>query len=326
VDNFTISNVKVDTNRDGFDIDCCQNVRISDCTINSPQDDGLVLKSTYALGYSRPTQNVTITNCQVSGFQEGTLLDGTYKPYQGNTDGGGPGTGRIKFGTESNGGFKNITISNCVFTHCRGLALESVDGAIIEDVTINNITMENIVNSPIYIRLGHRLRGPLENTVVGAIRRVTISNVVVSNAVAGSSIIIAGTVDHPVEDLQLSDIRIEYNGGGTRESAQIDPPEDESQFYPEPSRLGTMPAYGMFARHVDGLTLRNVNVGYSATDFRPAVVLDDVQSIAFDHFKAQHESDVPEFMLWNTRDFDIEHSTGLTDQHIDKMDQGVVAK
>jgi len=326
VDNFTINNIKVDTNRDGFDIDCCQNVRISDCTINSPQDDGLVLKSTYALGYSRPTQNVTITNCQVSGFQEGTLLDGTYKPYTGRTDGGGSGTGRIKFGTESNGGFRNITISNCVFTHCRGLALESVDGAIIEDVTINNITMQDIVNSPIYIRLGHRLRGPTESTNVGVIRRVKISNIEVSNAVSNTSMIIAGTIDHPIEDVQLSDIRINYLGGGQKDWSQYDPPEDESQFYPEPDRLGTMPAYGMFARHVNGLTLRNVEVSYAKTDLRTAVVLDDVQDVAFDHFKAQHEADVPEFMLWNTRDFDVDHTAGIANQHIDKMVEGVVAK
>jgi len=331
VDNFTINNIKVDTNRDGFDIDCCQNVRISDCTINSPADDGLVLKSTYALGYSRPTQNVTITNCQVSGFQEGTLLDGTYKPSVSNVDGGGSGTGRIKFGTESNGGFRNITISNCVFTHCRGLALESVDGAIIEDVTINNITMQDIVNSPLYIRLGRRLRGPTESTVTGAIRRVTISNIVVSNAVNNSSIIIAGTPDHPVEDVQLSDIRINYLGGGAKEWAQYDPPEDELQrgritYYPEPGNLGIMPAYGMFARHVNGINLRNVNVSYATPDLRPAVVLDDVQSISFDHFKAQHEADVPEFMLFNTRDFSVERSTGLADQHIDQMTEGVVAK
>ncbi len=326
VDNFTISNIKVDTNRDGFDIDCCQNVHISDCTVNSPQDDGIVLKSSYALGYARPTQNVTITNCQVSGFQTGTLLDGTYKPFGGNVDGGGSGTGRIKFGTESNGGFKNITISNCVFTHCRGLALESVDGGNIEDVNINNITMQDIVNSPIYIRLGRRLRGPQDTTTVGVIRRVNISNVTVSNAVNTSSIIIAGTVDHPIEDVNLSDIRILYQGSGPSAWAQLNPPEDEAQNYPEPSRLGNMPAYGLFARHVNGLTLRNVNVSYAAPDLRPAVVLDDVQGIEFDQFKSQLEAGVPEFMLWNTRDFSVSHSPGIADQHIDKMDQGVVAK
>jgi hypothetical protein len=339
VDNFTISNIKVDTERDGFDIDCCQNVHITDCTVNSPADDGIVLKSTDALGYTRPTQNVTITNCLVSGFTDGTFLDGTYKPFTGRGDGGngntadigGGGTGRIKFGTESNGGFKNITISNCVFSHCRGLAFETVDGGNIEDVTVNNITMENIVNSPIYIRLGRRLRGPAETTSVGVIRRINISNVVISGAVNNSSIIIAGTVDHPIEDVSLSDIRIDYVGKGEAAWAQYDPPEDEVQgnrvsYYPEPGFLGTMPAYGLFARHVSGLTLRNVDVSYAAPDFRPAVVLDDVQGIEFDHFKSQLEAGVPEFMLWNTRDFSVIHSPGIADQHIDQMDQGVVAK
>ena len=334
VDNFTLSNIKVDTNRDGFDIDACQNVHISDCTVNSPQDDGIVLKSSYALGYSRPCQNITITNCLVSGFDEGELLNGTYKAFTGRGDGGngnstdvgGGGTGRIKFGTESNGGFKNITISNCVFNHCRGLALESVDGGNIEDVNINNITMQNIVNAPIYIRLGRRLRGPQDTTTVGVIRRVNISNVTVSNAVNNSSILIAGTVDHPIEDVQLNNIRVLYTGKGTHDQSLVNPPEDEAQNYPEPGRLGTMPAYGLFARHVKGMTLTNVDVSYAAADLRPAVILDDVASVTFDHFKAQLEPGVPEFMLWNTSDFGVERSPGIADQHIDKMVEGVVAK
>ncbi len=69
-------------------------------------------------------------------------------------------TGRIKFGTESNGGFKNITISNCVFDHCRGLALETVDGGPIEDIAVTNITMRDVTTAPIFLRLGRRMRGP----------------------------------------------------------------------------------------------------------------------------------------------------------------------
>ncbi len=151
VDNLTIDNLKVDTNRDGFDIDCCKNVSVSNCTVNSPRDDGICLKSSFALGYARSTENVTITNCQVSGYVEGTLLDGTFQKTDPKNH---EPTGRIKFGTESNGGFKNITISNCVFDDCRGLALETVDGAQLEDVTISNITMRDIGNAPIFIRLG----------------------------------------------------------------------------------------------------------------------------------------------------------------------------
>jgi len=325
VDNLTIDNLKIDTNRDGMDIDACRNVRVSNCYVNSPWDDGICLKADYALGRGKVCEFVTITNCYVSGcWEEGTMLDATYKKFGPEVR--VPHTGRIKFGTESNGGFKNITISNCVFTHCRGLALESVDGGNIEDVTINNITMRDIVNSPIYIRLGRRLRGPQDTTTIGVIRRVNISDITVYNAVNTSSIIIAGTVDHPIEDLTLSDIRIDYEGKGASDWAQYDPPEDEAQDYPEPSRLGTMPAYGIFARHVSGLTLRNVNVSYAAPDLRPAVVLDDVQGIEFDHFKGQIEAGVPEFMLYNTRNFDVERSPGIADQHIDKMDEGVVAK
>ena len=180
VDNFTLDNVKFDTNRDGVDIDCCKNVRVSNCFVNSPYDDGICLKSSYALGYARSTENVTITNCQLSGYDEGTLLDGTYQRSDNPQYHFSP-TGRIKFGTESNGGFKNITISNCVFDYCRGLALESVDGALLEDVTINNITMRDVVNDPIFIRLGARMRGPAD-TPVGEIRRVIISNIVSYNS------------------------------------------------------------------------------------------------------------------------------------------------
>lgn len=179
IDNFIIDNVKMDTNRDGIDVDCCRHVRIANCTINSPWDDAICLKSSYALGFARATENVTITNCQVSGYDRGTFHNGTYQRKEAHLV---PDkmdvTGRIKFGTESNGGFKNITISNCVFDYCRGIALETVDGGILEDVTITNITMRDIVNSPFFLRLGARMRGP-EGTPVGVLRRVKISNVIV---------------------------------------------------------------------------------------------------------------------------------------------------
>jgi len=123
-----------------MDIDCCQNVRVSNCTVNSPWDDGICPKSSYALGYARPTRNMTITNCWVTGtYQLGTVLDGTFKKFTPEMH--TSRTGRIKCGTESNGGFINITISNCVFEGCQGYALESVDGALLEDITITNTTM-----------------------------------------------------------------------------------------------------------------------------------------------------------------------------------------
>src|SRR6476661_6268951 len=234
VDNLTIDNLKIDTNRDGIDVDACKNVRISNCTVNSPFDDGICPKSSFALGYARATENVTITNCQVSGYDEGTLLDGTYKRDYRAANGTFSPTGRIKFGTESNGGFKNITISNCVFDYCRGLALESVDGALLEDVTINNITMRDVANTPIFIRLGKRNRGPSETMVEGKLRRVIISNVVAYNAEPKYASIISGVPGNDIEDVRLSNIRIYYKGGGTPVQAALQPPEKETD-YPEPT-------------------------------------------------------------------------------------------
>lgn len=319
VDNLTIDNVKIDTNRDGIDIDACKNVRISNCTINSPFDDAICPKSSYALGYARVTENVTITNCQVSGYDEGTLFDGTYKRDFRNPNGTFSPTGRIKFGTESNGGFKNITVSNCVFDYSRGLALEAVDGALLEDVTISNITMRDISNSPIFLRLGSRNRGPKETTKVGAMRRIIISNIVVYNADPKYSSIISGIPGYLIEDVLLSNIRVYAKGGGTKEQAALDPPEREN-LYPEPAMFGELPAYGFFIRHIKGLQMRDVEVSYLTPDQRPAFWLNDVIGAEFIHVKAQKEADVPTFVLRNVSNFGLQQSWPLADQRFERVD------
>ena len=272
VDNLTIDNLQIDTNRDGMDIDSCRRVHVANCSINSPHDDGLCLKSSYGLGFARATEDVTITNCLVSGFVEGSALDGTYQRGRpGHNDSGG--TGRIKLGTESNGGFKNITISNCVFEYCRGLALETVDGGPLEDIAISNITMRDIANAPIFLRLGSRLRGPA-GTPEGVLRRISLSNFVVYNADSRYACLLSGIPNHAIEDVTLSNIQIWYQGGGTAAQA-ANPPEAEND-YPEPDRFGPMPAFGFFLRHVHGITLDNIQLHTLTPDARPAFVLQDV--------------------------------------------------
>jgi polygalacturonase len=319
VANLTIDNLKVDTNRDGFDIDGCRNVRISNCSVNSPNDDAIVLKSSYALGSARATENVTITNCLVSGYDIGSLLDATYKRNVTEApDHDGP-TGRLKFGTESNGGFKNITVSNIVFDHCRGLALETVDGALLEDITITNITMRDIVNAPIFLRLGSRLRGPA-GTAVGQLRRVQISNVVVYNADPRYASIISGIPGHDIEDVTLNNIHIFYQGGGTLAQAAVSPPEKEAN-YPEPSMFGAIPAYGFFIRHVKGIELTNVEVSYMKEELRPAFVVVAVSAADFFHVKAQKASGASLFDLKNVSDFNAYQCTGAPDTHLDHVEQ-----
>ena len=317
VDNLTIDNLKIDTNRDGLDIDGCKNVRVSNCTVNSPWDDAICLKSSFALGYARPTENVTITNCQVSGYDRGTLLNGTYRRNEAALvpDHEGP-TGRIKFGTESNGGFRNIAISNCVFEYCRGLALETVDGGLLEDVTISNITMRDVVNSPIFLRLGGRMRAP-EGTPIGALRRINISNVTVYNADSRFATLIAGLPGHPIEDVRLSNISIWYRplDAASAKEVQTQVPEHEKD-YPEPQKFGVLPAYGFFIRHVKNIELHDVNLHFLGQETRPALMLLDVQGASLRHVQAQQPTGAPLLLLQDVRNLRVQDSAPLKDGDI----------
>jgi polygalacturonase len=299
-DNLTVDDVTMDTDRDGIDIDCCRNAIVSDCRINSPNDDGICPKSTFALGRNVITENLTIVNCQVSGFQEGTLLDGTMKPARGN--------GRIKFGTESNGGFRNVTVANCTFRGCKGLALEEVDGGIMENITINNLAMMDVVGYPVYITTGKRDRGP-DVTAPSRIRNIFISNVIATGVDRASGIQITGLPEQPIEGVRLENIRLIFNGGGTKKDAARNPPELGTG-YPEPR--GVMPAYGLFARHVRDLELANVSVSFAKDDFRPAIECADVDGLEIDNFKAQLAPGVPAAVLAdNVRGITIRNSPVL---------------
>jgi len=336
VDDLTIDDLTIDTGRDGIDVDACRNVRIANTSVNAPNDDAIVLKSSFALGAPRATENVVITNSHVSGFDVGTMLDGTFgRTTVAAPDRDGP-TGRIKLGTESNGAFRNIAISNVTFTRSRGLALETVDGATLEDVTISNVTMREVSNAPIFLRLASRMRGPA-GTPVGALRRVTISNVTVADADPRYAAMIVGVPGHQIEDVRLSNIRIRSRGGLSLETAASQPanlvntffrppggtgprepyavPERETM-YPEPSLFGVLPAYGVYIRHATGIRLDGVDVGFMTPDTRPAVVLDDVRDVSFHGFRAQTSGGAPTLVLRDVDDLRVEHSPPLRDTYV----------
>ena len=287
-DNVTIDNVTIDTNRDGMDLDCCRNTVVSNCRVNSPNDDGICPKSTYALGELRPTENLTIVNCQVSGFVEGTLVDGTMKPAKN-------GYGRIKFGTESSGGFRNCTVANCTFRSCHGLALEEVDGGIMDNITINNLTMMDVRDYAIYITTGKRNRTPNLTTNSRA-RNILISNVIADGVDKMSGIQINGLPEQPLAGIRLENIRLTSRGGGSATNAAVQLPELGTG-YPEPKALGTVPAYGIFARHVRDLELANIRVDFMNTDLRPAAVFADIDGLEIDNFKPQLAAGVPAALM-----------------------------
>jgi len=291
-DGITIRDIKVfahgGENNDMVDIDGSKNVLITGLRGDS-DDDGICLKS----AGDQIVENVLISNC---------ILRSRTNP--------------IKAGTDSYGGFRDITISNCYIgpsittdgysgrdEGLAGIALELVDGGILENVTISNIVMEDMA-APIFIRLGNRGRTPqpnMEPHSVGTVNNISISNIVARNAGrTGCSII--GEIDHPITNISISNVRINFDGGGTLAEAMEEKPELVNE-YPESVSLGNLPAYGFFIRHVDGITFRDVTFSYNEEDHRPAMLFNDVQNLKLLNVDAEIAYDAKgQIVLQNTRD------------------------
>lgn len=240
-------------NNDGINIDSSENIAVKNCDVISG-DDALVIKSTAA---AKPSRNISAENCKLSTH-----------------------TNAIKLGTESIGGFSDITVKNCRITDTdmAGIALYEVDGADLTRVTIADVTMDN-VTVPIAVRLGARLKtfreGDQPRPAPGHITDVTIKNVSAKNSRL-IGILMNGVPDHPIENLTLENITLEVPGGGTAAQAALQLPEKEAA-YPEYDMFGkTLPASAMYLRHVKNLTLTNVTITPQKPDARPAKVLIDV--------------------------------------------------
>lgn len=271
-----IDNVTIDTNRDGIDIDCCKYLSVENCKVNTPTDDGIVLKASYALKKAVACEHILVNNCLVTGYKLGTFLDGTYVPEKVNWV-----CGRIKLGTESNGGYKNITISNCNFMYSSGLALEEVDQGRMENIVVSNLSMVHVHHYPIYITTGCRNRGPKDVTTPSYGGDIMISNIVAQDCDSLAGIIVTGMKDAPLRNITLQNIEVQYRGGGQR-SLSDKPYREQGTNYPEPRWAGPTPAYGLYARHVDGLKVKNVRFSTIKPDYRHMVVLDDVANDEID--------------------------------------------
>jgi polygalacturonase len=295
-----IDNVTIDTNRDGFDIDCCKYMTVTNCRINTPSDDALVLKSSYALKRAVVTEHIAVSNCIITGYKCGTLLDGTYVPEPV-----GWVCGRFKLGTESNGGYRNIALTNTTFAYSSGLAFEEVDQGVMENIVVSNITMSHVHHYPIYITTGCRNRGPKDVTRPSSARAIQISNLIADDCDSLCSIIVTGMKDAPIRGVWLSGIRLYFKGGGSRELVDKDYRE-QSTHYPEPKFAGWTPAYGLYARHVEGLNVSDVTFRYERPDYRPAVVLDDVRHATLRHIDAPTEEGVSQVVSFRSDDVHTE--------------------
>lgn len=332
VDNLTFDNLLVDTDRDGFDIDCCRNVRVSNCTVNSPWDDGICPKSSYALGYARPTENVTIANNYVTGTYElGSVYAGTWKKFADDAE--VSRQGRIKCGTESNGGFRNITITGNVMEGCKGLSLESSDGAFLEDIAITGNTFRDCVDAPLFLRLNRRNRNPKETLRLGTLRRILISDLVSYNSASSTASMLAGIPENLIEDVKIANCYFGHVGlpkemkiGWADHSAPmpdwhgIKVPENE-EAYPELLRMGPTPSNGFFIRHLKNLEMSHVEIAPSHPDPRPAFWLEDVHRADFFAITAPVQ---PNFSLHSVTDLRILWSRAAKDTTLPNADSEVI--
>ncbi len=278
--NMALDGIVIDTDRDGIDIDCCRDVRVIDCTVNAPKDDAIVLKSSYALGRKTMCEDVLIRGCKTSGYAMGSVLDGSYRLSDyGSPDRNGV-LGRIKLGTETNGGFRNVRISDCICTNSRGILVGIVDGGVMEDVVVSDITLRDPVNHPLFVHHGARMRAP-KGTPVGAIRRVRFEDVQVSGADPRYPCGVEGFADGPVEDVSFVGVEVTSPGGGTVADATREP-EYRRETSLEVSYLKTLPAHGLWARHAKRLTVRDCRFAVEQRDARPAVALRHVEGALID--------------------------------------------
>lgn len=280
VSNARVEGLTIDTTRDGIDVDCCNDVLVSNCVVNAPFDDAIVVKSSYALNRKQMCENITITGCKTSGFDFGSLLDGTRSTdFRWDRI-----IGRIKLGTETNGGFRNILITNCRCEHSRGVLIGVVDGGDLEDVTVSNLTLHEPLNHPLFVRQAARLRAPA-GTTVGTCRRVAFSDIVASSATQAFPCGVAGIDDHWIDDVSFDNVHIVNAGGGNAALAARKPPERHDSSL-EVSFLGALPAFGFWARYARNLRLSSVTFETDRADERPAVVLDHVDGAVIDGLRS----------------------------------------
>ena len=283
-----IDQIKVESraywNNDGFDIVDCRNVRVTNCDVNSA-DDGICLKSHSP---DHINDQVYIANCRVRSSASA-----------------------IKFGTASHGGFKNVVIDNIkVFdTYRSAIAIESVDGGLIENIAVSNITAVNTWNA-IFIRLGHR-----DGDRPGIVKNISIKNVIVQVPFGRPDIDydmrgpaveslhnpfpapIAGIPGHYIEDVTLENIQITYPGRATKGMAYIpltrlDQVPEQVGEYPEYSMFQELPAWGFYVRHAKNIKMKNITLKLEDRDFRPAFVFDDVDGLSMEGI------DLPEDMIF----------------------------
>ena len=293
-ENVDVHGIKMCVYIDGISPDNSKNVKIYDCDVESG-DDGIVFKSSYTLNHLDVCRNMKVWNCRIKSR-----------------------CNALKFGTETNGGFYDTHVENIEIcdTRISAIAIESVDGAIIDGLTIKNVNMVN-VNAPLFIHIGKRMRGP-KGREIGQIKNVTLENINVDGPYEPYNITAWGYISYKNNDFRqypwifsgvtpenadlmisgrYTDWQMTSNccglperhlenitlrnihmklDGGVQNYDKNVP--DVPPAYPEVYVYGKiLPAKGIYFRYIDGLTLDNVTVETYRPDAREDFVFEHVK-------------------------------------------------
>lgn len=286
IDSMTVNSTAY-WNNDGIDIVDSKNVKITNSFFNAA-DDAICLKSEIIDGFC---ENVLVENCTLRSSANG-----------------------FKLGTGSLGGFKNIAVKNIAVydTYRSAIALEAVDGGFIDDVNISGVRAKNTGNA-LFVRLGHRNT----NGRYSIVKDIVIDDVKVQVPSGKPDIgypfegplpkvpphnllpvAITGLPGHPVQNIKLRNIEVTYAGGGNKTKAFISTDSlatvnENASGYPEFTMFGELPAWGLYARHAEGLALSNVKLNIEKADYRPALIFDDIKSLKLDKVLIPQNNKLP---------------------------------
>jgi hypothetical protein len=303
-DSLEIYNVKVETKASGISFVGSSNVKVRNCEVKTG-NDGISLKSDYSLGRKLISRDIDISGCIISAG--GTAL---------------------QLGPETVGDFRNIQISNITIKSAdnAGIAFTSNDGAVVDGINVQNVTMEN-VGIPFFVNLSKRKGASPGSSNVGEIKNMRISNIVAKDVYGYRSgwnfaSTVMGKSGKPLDNIVLENMRVTYKGGslsylGFKEDpAKIVLPKIDDY---RAERYGLRPAYGLYCRYIKGLKIRNVSVDFEKEDPRVGMVLEDIEGVVVNRFYGERSA-IRDFdiLLDNVNDFMITGSPGVI--HIEKKD------
>ncbi|MDR6941060.1 glycoside hydrolase family 28 protein [Mucilaginibacter pocheonensis] len=296
--NMIVDSIKVISNtflnNDGIDLVDCRDVKLTNSFFNVA-DDGICLKSSDAKGFC---ENIFIANCKIRSSASA-----------------------FKMGTASFGGFKKVTVRNIYVydTYRSAVAIESVDGGVIEDIDVRHVVAKNTGNA-VFIRLGKRNKlsspGRISHIYIGDVT----ADIPAGKPDAGYHMdgppeqfphntfpaSVSGIPGYAVKDVTLENININYKGVAKKKLAWFNSdsltkvPERISN-YPEFSMFGELPASAFYVRHAEDITMKNMKIAYTGSEFRTPFIFDDVRQLTFDRVNVTGFNALPLVILNNVK-------------------------